>query len=123
MEKEQILATQIEAIIKQVQLIERFGAHEAMLEACETIAGVMAEQGELFALAEHSNEKELKDWARETAEKGRIYSAHLFAIRDALRLCNLVNELVGQMNAFLEDGGRELIEQLQNPQPKDEEKD
>ena len=103
----------LRAIIEQVQKIERFGAHLAMVEACETIAGVMTEQAELFAMAEKSKEPELKNWAQKKAQEGRIYSGHYLAIRDALRLCNLVAELVGQVDSFIEDGGEELLSKLQ----------
>lgn len=113
MNKRQTLATLLEAIINQIQVIERFGAHQAMIEACETMTGVMVEQGELFGMAEHSQEKELKEWAMNKAANGRIYSGHLTAIRDALRLCNLVTELVDQVNGFVEDGGEEFIKELQ----------
>ena len=108
---ERNFAIQIEAILKSVQAIERFGAQLAMLEACETIAGVMAEQGELFALAEKSNEKELKMWWEKVSKK-RIYSVHYDAIRDALRLGKLVIELIEQTNEFLEDGGASFIENI-----------
>ena len=113
MNKRQTLAVLLEAIIKQIQVIERFGAHQAMIEACETITGVMVEQGELFCMAEHSQEKELKEWAMDKGTNGRIYSGHLTAIRDALRLCKLVTELVDQVNGFIEDGGEEYIKELQ----------
>ncbi len=108
----QIIGTQIEAIVEQVKVIERYGVHLAMVEACETIAGVMVEQNELFGLAERSNAKELKDWARKIAKEGRISSAHIVAIRDALRLCKLVTELIELVNGFIEDGGENFIKSL-----------
>lgn len=117
MEKEKVLVLQLEAVIKQVQLIERFGAHLAMLEACETIAGVMVEQESLCALAEHSNENELRTWATKVSDKGRIYSGHLVAIRDALRLCNLVTDLIERANDFIESGGQTFIETLLGETP------
>lgn len=113
MTEKQIIGTQIEAIVEQVKVIERYGVHLAMVEACETIAGVMVEQCELFGLVEHSNEKELKEWGQKIANEGRIYSAHIVAIRDALRLCKLVTELIEQVNGFIEDGGENFIKELQ----------
>ena len=110
----------LRAIIEQVQKIERFGAHLAMVEACETIAGVMAEQAELFAMAEKSKEPELKNWAQKKAQEGRIYSGHYLAIRDALRLCNLVAELVEQVKTFRECGGVDFLDLLSKNETKDE---
>ena len=117
MTKEHLLVSQMEAIVKQVKVIERFGFHLTMIEACETFAGVMAEQCELFGLAEQSNEKELKEWAQKIANKGRIYSAHIVAIRDALRLCKLSSELIEQTNEFIEDGGEDFLNSLKCDNP------
>lgn len=117
MTKEHLLVSQIEAIVKQVKVIERFGIHLSMIEACETFAGVMVEQCELFGLAEHNNVKELKEWVQKIANQGRIYSAHIVAIRDALRLCKLVTELIEQVNGFIEDGGEEFLISLKCDNP------
>jgi hypothetical protein len=115
MTKKQIKVIQMEAIIKQVKLIERLGAHLAMIEACETIAGVMHEQNGLISLAEHSSEEGLKDWVKKcTNHQGRLYSGHFLAIRDALRLGKLSSELIEQTNGFLEDGGEEFLESLKH---------
>ena len=51
---------QIAALLRQIDVIERYGANSAMIEACETISGVMAEQSELFTMVETSNDTELK---------------------------------------------------------------
>ncbi len=112
MKRDAILATQMEAIIKQVQVIERFGCHLAMFEACETMAGVMGEQIELITLAERSCETQLKDWAKDKTTNGRAYSGHISAIRDAMRLSKLVMELIEQVNSFTDNGGLSLIDKL-----------
>lgn len=114
MTKEQVQATEILAIIEQIQLIERFGATDAMLEAFETFAGVMYEQASLIALSEHSQEKELKEWGKKVISEGRVYSSHFVAIRDALRLCKLIKELEQQVNDFIEGGGEDLLKSVQN---------
>ena len=97
------------AIFKQIEVIERYDANSAMMEACETIAGVMAEQSELFTRIETSNDTELKKWLEKRGEKECIYSAHFLAIRDALRLAKLVKELIELKNDFIEDGGEEWL--------------
>ncbi len=112
MKKDAILAEQMEAIINQVQVIERFGSHIAMFEACETMAGVMSEQIDLIALAENSHEPELRSWAIKKTTDGRAYSGHISAIRDAMRLCKLVNELVEQVKDYVDNDGLSLIERL-----------
>ncbi len=112
MKKDAILAEQMEAIIKQVQVIERFGSHLAMFEACETITGVMNEQMELIALAENSEEKELKDWAKDKVKDSRVYSGHISAIRDSMRLCKLVTELIEQVKDYIDNDGLSQIERL-----------
>lgn len=108
---EKLFALQIEAIIKRVQVIERFGAHLAMLEACETIAGVMSEQSELISIAEKSNATEFQEFLSKVAQ-GRIYSAHFDAIRDAMRLCKLLTELIEETNEFIEGGGEAIFKNI-----------
>lgn len=101
---------QIAAILKQIRIIERFGAHLAMQEACETIAGVMYEQAELLSLLEYNTDEKIKEWSKNTIKtQGRYYSSHFVAIRDALRLCKLVTELIEQTNGFFEDGGEQWL--------------
>ena len=100
---------QIAALLRQIAVIERYGANSAMIEACETISGVMAEQSELFTMVETSNDTELKKWLERRGKRNRIYSAHFLAIRDAFRLAKLVGELIEIRNGFIEDGGEHWL--------------
>lgn len=100
---------QIAALLRQIAVIERYGANSAMIEACETISGVMAEQSELFTMVETSNDTELKKWLERRGKRNRIYSAHFLAIRDAFRLAKLVGELIEIRNGFIEDGGGQWL--------------
>lgn len=100
---------QIAALLRQIAVIERYGAHSAMIEACETISGVMAEQSELFTIVETSCDTRLKKWLERRGNKNRIYSAHFLAIRDAFRLAKLVGELIEIRNGFIEDGGEQWL--------------
>lgn len=100
---------QIAELLRQIAIIERYGANSAMIEACETISGVMAEQSELFTKVETSSDTELKKWLERRGKRNRIYSAHFLAIRDAFRLTKLVGELIEIRNGFIEDGGEEWL--------------
>ena len=100
---------QIAALLRQIAVIERYGANSAMIEACETISGVMAEQSELFTKVETSSDTELKKWLERRGKRNCIYSAHFLAIRDAFRLAKLVGELIEIRNGFIEDGGEEWL--------------
>lgn len=102
----------IEALLEQIAVIERYGAHSAMVEACETISGVMAEQSELFTMVETSSDTELKKWLERRGKRNRIYSAHFVAIRDAFRLAKLVGELIEIRNSFIEEGGERWINSI-----------
>ena len=100
---------QIAALLRQIDVIERYGANSAMIEACETISGVMAEQSELFTKVETSSDTELKKWLERRGKRNRIYSAHFLAIRDAFRLAKLVGELIEIRNGFIEEGGEQWL--------------
>lgn len=99
----------ITAMLRQIAIIERYGANSTMIEACETISGVMAEQSELFTKVETSNDTELKKWLERRGKRNRIYSAHFLAIRDVFRLAKLVGELIEIRNGFIEDGGEQWL--------------
>ena len=103
---------QIAELLRQIAIIERYGANSAMIEACETISGVMAEQCELFTIVETSSDTRLKKWLERRGKKNRIYSAHFLAIRDAFRLANLVGELIEIRNGFIEDGGEQWLNMI-----------
>ena len=103
---------QIAALLRQIAVIERYGANSAMIEACETISGVMAEQSELFTMVETSNDTELKKWLERRGKRNRIYSAHFLAIRDAFRLAKLVGELIEIRNGFIEEGGEQWLNSI-----------
>ena len=103
---------QIAALLRQIAVIERYGANSAMIEACETISGVMAEQSELFTMVETSNDTELKKWLERRGKRNRIYAAHFLAIRDAFRLAKLVSELIEIRNGFIEEGGEQWLNSI-----------
>ena len=89
------LALHIESIVNQIELMEKFGIAEASLEACETVAASMAELSEMMWAVEQSKDAELHKRFKEYQEKnGRIWSGHFMAIRDMMRLCKMVRELV-----------------------------
>lgn len=101
------LSIYLETIIKQIKIIERFGTHVAFYETCETLAGMMSEQINLYGLALNSNDERVRNFAKKF-EKERFYSAHFEAMRDVMRLCKLINELIEQANDYIEASKMEV---------------
>lgn len=113
-------AMQVEAILNQIGVIDRYGAALAIGEACETFSGVMAEGAELLAKVENCNDFQLKKWLEERGKNERIYSGHFLAIRDVLRLAKLVTELISMRRDLLDDGGQAWLDELQGKPITDE---
>ena len=111
-EKEKI-AIQVEALIKQIGVIDRFGAALAIGEACETFAGVMAETSEIWSEIEKCKDTQLKKWLEERGTHERIYAGHFTAIRDVLRLAKLVSELIEMQRDLVSDGVQGWLDEMQ----------
>lgn len=94
----------VEGIVRQIEVMDRFGIVLASLEACETISGVMVEQAEIINALGNSKDRELRKWVEEKPKKdGRFYSGHFVAIRDMMRLSKMTNELVEMKNDLVQD--------------------
>lgn len=107
------LAAQIDALLRQVGVIDRYGAALAIGEACETFSGVMAETAEVWAKIETSSDPQLKKWLEERGTHERIYAGHFTAIRDVLRLAKLVSELIEMQRDLVSDGVQGWLDEMQ----------
>lgn len=109
----QRVALHFEGIIKQIGVIDRYGAALAIGEACETFAGVMAEVLELLGMVETCKDTQLKKWMEERGTNKRLYAGHFTAIRDVLRLAKLTTELIEMRNDLLNDCWQNWLNEVQ----------
>lgn len=109
----------IDALLHQIEVIDRYGAALAIGEACETFSGVMAETAEVWAKIEVCKDPKLKKWMEERGTHERFYAGHFSAIHDVLRLSKLVTELIEQRRDLIADGAQNWLDELQGKPLKD----
>jgi hypothetical protein len=76
--------------------IENFGRLcpvDTLLEMCETLAGIMAEQTEIIAAIEATGNNKIKERFSRPLIGERFYSSHLDALCDMMRLAKHLKEL------------------------------
>ena len=107
------IAIQMDALLRQIEVIDRYGAALAIGEACETFSGVMVETAEVWAKIEACKDAKLKKWMEERGTHERMYAGHFSAIHDVLRLSKLVTELIEMRRDIVTDGVQIWLDELQ----------
>lgn len=97
-------------LIANIENIERLCPIDTLMEMCETLAGIMAEQTEIIADVKMIGcEKDWKD-IREKYSRPllgeRFYSSHIVALCDLMRLARHMKELSKSKDGLLSDISR-----------------
>ena len=84
--------------------IENFGRLcpiDTLMEMCETLAGIMAEQTEIIAAIEATGSNKIKERFSRPLIGERFYSSHLDALCDMMRLAKHLKELSERKDELL----------------------
>jgi hypothetical protein len=84
--------------------IENFGRLcpiDTLMEMCETLAGIMAEQTEIIAAIEATGSNKIKERFSRHLIGERFYSSHLDALCDMMRLAKHLKELSERKDELL----------------------
>lgn len=80
-------------LIANIENCERLCPVDTLMEMCETLAGIMAEQTEIIATIEAAGSNKSKERFSRPLIGERFYSSHLDALCDMMRLAKHMKEL------------------------------
>ena len=91
-------------LIVNIENFERMCPVDTLMEMCETLAGIMAEQTEIIATIEAKDTnryREMKERFSRPLVGERFYSSHLDALCDMMRLAKHLKELSERKDELL----------------------
>ena len=103
-EQEQTLRDFHFSLAELIADIENFGRLcpiDTLMEMCETLAGIMAEQTEIIAAIEATGSNKIKERFSRPLIGERFYSSHLDALCDMMRLAKHLKELSERKDELL----------------------
>ena len=88
-------------LIADIENFERLCPVDTLVEMCETLAGIMAEQTEIIAAIEATGSNKIKERFSRPLIGERFYSSHLDALCDMMRLAKHLKELSERKDELL----------------------
>ena len=88
-------------LIANIENFERMCPVDTLMEMCETLAGIMAEQTEIIATIEATGSNKIKERFSRPLIGERFYSSHLDALCDMMRLAKHLKELSERKDELL----------------------
>jgi len=88
-------------LIVNIENFERMCPVDTLMEMCETLAGIMAEQTEIIATIEAAGSNKSKERFSRPLIGERFYSSHLDALCDMMRLAKHLKELSERKDELL----------------------
>lgn len=88
-------------LIANIENFERMCPVDTLMEMCETLAGIMAEQTEIIAAIEATGSNKIKERFSRPLIGERFYSSHLDALCDMMRLAKHSKELSERKDELL----------------------
>jgi hypothetical protein len=88
-------------LIANIENCERLCPVDTLMEMCETLAGIMAEQTEIIAAIEATGSNKIKERFPRPLIGERFYSSHLDALCDMMRLAKHLKELSERKDELL----------------------
>ena len=88
-------------LIVNIENFERMCPVDTLMEMCETLAGIMAEQTEIIATIEATGSNKSKERISRPLIGERFYSSHLDALCDMMRLAKHLKELSERKDELL----------------------
>ena len=88
-------------LIANIENFERMCPVDTLMEMCETLAGIMAEQTEIIATIETTGSNKIKERFSRPLIGERFYSSHLDALCDMMRLAKHLKELSERKDELL----------------------
>ena len=88
-------------LIANIENFERMCPVDTLMEMCETLAGIMAEQTEIIAAIEATGSNKIKERFSRPLIGERFYSSHLDALCDMMRLAKHLKELSERKDELL----------------------
>ena len=85
-----------------IENLVRLCPTETIIELCETLAGIMAEQTTIIATMEKARDMEARDTFKRPIVGERFYSSHAVVICDMMRLARRLKELSNIKNGLLQ---------------------
>lgn len=88
-------------LIADIENVGRLCPVDTLMEMCETLAGIMAEQTELISAIEATGSNKIKERFSRPLIGERFYSSHLDALCDMMRLAKHLKELSERKDELL----------------------
>jgi hypothetical protein len=88
-------------LIVNIESFERMCPVDTLMEMCETLAGIMAEQTEIIAAIEATGSNKIKERFSRPLIGERFYSSHLDALCDMMRVAKHLKELSERKDELL----------------------
>lgn len=88
-------------LIADIENVGRLCPVDTLMEMCETLAGIMAEQTEIIAAIEATGSNKIKERFSRPLIGERFYSSHLDALCDMMRLAKHLKELSERKDELL----------------------